>query len=314
MKLLLAPIQGMTTAHFRNTYAHIFGGIDTYCAPFIATTGKHQLSPKLFKDILPENNDTSLTILPQLLGNSGTDFNNYAQEIVALGYDKINWNIGCPYSMVTKKKKGSGLLAYPTMIKDFLDVVCLDLNYELTVKMRLGFEHLDEGIKVINLLNDYPIHNVTIHARTGNQLYTGYADLNAFEQLAQRSKHTLTYNGDINTPSDFNNLQTRFPSIDSVMIGRGALYNPFLPSEIKGIFLSKSEKLIQLKAFHEIIYTYYKHILSGDQHLCDKMKEFWTYFLVNLDPTDKSIKKIKKCRSIKDYMLIVNDLFENGVH
>ncbi len=56
-------------------------------------------------------------------------------------------DIGCPFHTVTKKTKGSGILPHPDLIKAFLDEVCKDTTYDLTIKMRLGLHHLDEGIK-----------------------------------------------------------------------------------------------------------------------------------------------------------------------
>ena len=74
MNLYLAPIQSMTIAAYRNAFARIFGGIDAYYAPFIATTDMQKVSLLLLKDLLPERNDADIKIVPQLLSNNGTDF------------------------------------------------------------------------------------------------------------------------------------------------------------------------------------------------------------------------------------------------
>ncbi|MBC7958653.1 MAG: tRNA-dihydrouridine synthase, partial [Vallitaleaceae bacterium] len=99
MNLSLAPIQGMTTSVYRNAFAKIFGGIDTYYTPFITTSAA--LNKALLKDLLPEHNDAGVAIIPQLLGNNGADFRLYTSALVDLGYKEINWNIGCPFPMVT---------------------------------------------------------------------------------------------------------------------------------------------------------------------------------------------------------------------
>jgi len=305
MKLSLAPIQGMTLAYYRNLYNEIFGGIDTYYSPFIATTGMRKSGPTLFKDILPEVNDPSLEIIPQLLGNNPGDFKYFASRITDLGYNEINWNIGCPYPMVTKKKKGSGILPYPDMIRAILDEACKG-SYDLTVKMRLGLEHLDEGPKIIEVLNDYPLKGVTIHGRTGHQMYTGHVDLDAFETLYKASKHEITYNGDIFTVNDFKRIQERFPDINNFMLARGALRDPFLPAAIKGTFINPEDKILKIKKFHDTVFTHYASVLSGDKHLADKMKEFWTYLEGHIDPTGKFMKKVKKCTTITAYKSTVD--------
>lgn len=312
MKLTLAPIQGMTLAYYRNLYNEIFGGIDAYYSPFIATTSMRKDSLSLFKDLLPEANDDTLDIIPQLLGNNGADFRYFASKIVDLGYNEINWNIGCPFPMVTNKKKGSGILPYPDMIKKFLDEVCLDDSYDLTVKMRLGLDDLEEGIRVVELLNEYPLNGVIIHGRTGKQKYTGHVDLDSFGILNSACKHEVTYNGDIFTFDDFKKIQEQFPSINNFMLGRGALRDPFLPSAIKGNNISSDNKIIKIKEFHDAVYDHYKNILSGDQHLFDKMKEFWMYTSIHLDPNGKFMKKIKKSRTTAAYLDVVNQMLDSS--
>lgn len=312
MNLYLAPIQGMTIACYRNAFARIFGGIDAYYTPFIATADIEKVRHLLLKDLLPERNDAAVKVIPQLLSNNGTDFRLFSSAIVALGYREINWNIGCPFPMVTNKKRGSGILPYPDMIRKFLDIACADSSYTLTVKMRLGFDNSEQGTRVMEVLNEYPLGGVIIHARTGMQMYTGTVDLDSFEALASACKHEATYNGDIFTYDDFLHISTRFPAIKNFMLGRGALSDPFLPSAIKGQMIPSANKISMIRQFHDEIFHYYKNVLSGDKHLCDKMKEFWSYMLVHIDKDGKLMKKIKKCNTSVDYLDAVDQILHSS--
>jgi len=312
MNLSLAPIQGMTMSCYRDTFAKIFGGIDAYYTPFIITDDMKKPNPLLFKDLLPKHNDAGIKIVPQLLSNNGSDFKLFASALVDIGYTEINWNIGCPFPMVTNKKKGSGILPYPDMLKKFLDIACEDCNYKITVKMRLGLDDPAEGMRVIKLLNEYPLSGVIIHARTGIQMYTGNVDLDSFEVLHAACKHEVTYNGDIFTYDDFMRIHQRFPSIKNFMLGRGALRDPFLPSIIKGQIIPSADKISMIRQFHDEIYSHYKKMLSGDKHLCDKMKEFWVYMSVHTDKGGKLIKKIRKCHTSVDYLDTVNQIFNSS--
>lgn len=307
MNLFLAPIQGMTIAYYRNLFAKIIGGIDVYYAPFIATADMDKVNPILLKDILVENNDSGVKVIPQILSNNGTEFKLFSDVIADMGYKEINWNIGCPFPMVTRKKRGSGILPYPDMVRDVLDIVCAN-SYTITVKMRLGLNNAEEGMKIIEVLNDYPLGGVIIHARTGKQMYTGNVDLSWFESLASACKHEITYNGDIFTYNDFLLISSRFPNINNFMLGRGALSDPFLPSTIKGKIFPIDSKMCMLKEFHDAIFSYYKNILSGERHLCDKMKEFWRYLSAHTDRDGKLLKKIKKCHNSTDYLEAANQI------
>lgn len=307
MKLHLAPIQGITIAKYRTEYHKIFGGIDTFYAPFIATTQKRELSSNTFKDLFPKVNDDTF-LVPQLLGNNGEDFNFYADQITALGYNQINWNIGCPSPTVTMKKKGSGILSHAEIVEVFLERVCKNLNYQLTVKMRLGYESLEEGKRIIEKLNAYPVSNVIIHARNGLQMYEGLVDVEAFSELYHSCEHDVTYNGDIYTLEDYQRIAEKFPELEHYMLGRGALRNPFLPSEIKGINSSEAERRDKLNNFHDEIFEYYKLVLSGEKHVLDKMAGFWEYTADYLDASGELYKKIKKCKGIVAYKALVNGI------
>ncbi|MBI9015454.1 MAG: tRNA-dihydrouridine synthase family protein [Clostridiales bacterium] len=311
MKLLLAPIQGVTIAEYRNSYDKFFGGFDGYYAPFISPTTKEETHPSFFNDVLPEVNSNTLSLVPQLLGNDGNNFRDYAATIVNMGYKEINWNIGCSFSIVTKKKKGAGILPHPDMIKRVLDEVCKDTNYDLTVKMRLGMNHTDEGIKVIESLNDYPLSGVMIHARTGIQQYNGHVDLDAFQTLYSKSKHKMTYNGDIYTYEDYKKIQNRFPELDSFMLGRGALIDPFLASTIKGDDIPTDQKLKIITSFHHAIYNHYKKNKPRENHFLNKMKEFWTYTHVHLDPENQFIKRIRLSQTNEAYLKVVKEILKD---
>jgi len=312
MNLFLAPIQGMTMACYRNAFARIFGGIDAYYTPFITTAAMKKVSPLLFKDLYTERNDATVKIVPQLLSNNGSDFKSFSSAIVDMGYNEINWNIGCPFPMVTHKKKGSGILPYPDMLRKFLDIACSDSSYTITVKMRLGLDDPEDGIRVIEALNEYPLGGVIIHARTGLQMYTGNVDLNSFEALASACKHEVTYNGDIFTYADFIRISSRFPSIKNFMLGRGALRDPFLPSVIKGQMNPSANKINMIRLFHDEIFNYYKNNVSGDKHLCDKMKEFWVYMSIHTDKDGKLMKKLKKCQTSANYWEVINPILDSS--
>ena len=310
MDIYLAPIKDITTSYYRNLYMDIFGALDACYAPFIATTHMRKSNSPLFTELLPKHNKTSIPLIPQLLGNDSEDFSYFAKTIHQLGYQEINWNIGCPSPKIIKKRKGSGILPYPDDIKAFLDRVCQDTSYQLSIKMRLGFNHNEEGQAIIELMNDYPIHNIIIHGRTGKMMYTGDADLDAFASFQNLSKHELIYNGDITSPADYEELRDKFPSLKACMIGRGLLFDPFLPLSIKGIHLKLEDKFIHLKRYHDGILAQYLNDQTDEKYLCSKMKIFWHYTCGLFILSDDLLLGIKRCNTLSDYLLISQKIFD----
>lgn len=310
MNIYLAPIQGVTIAPYRNFYNNFFGGIDAYYAPFISPTSVQETHPSFFDDIKTEVNTCQL--VPQLLGNDGDHFRHYARIISQMGYEEINWNIGCSFSIVTKKKKGAGILAHPDMISKFLDEVCKDSNYKLSVKMRLGMNSTEEGFRVIERLNDYPISNITIHARTGKQQYKGPVDLEGFKSIYQESNHPITYNGDIFNINDYKQLMATCPDLKHIMLGRGGLIDPFLAKEIKG-YPSLTNKVELIQQFHDTMFDHYELNTTRDLHLLNKMKEFWTYTHVHLDHDHKLIKEIRLSQNVSDYLKVTKKILNSNI-
>ena len=233
--LILAPMQGLTELMFRRVYEACFpGALDLAISPFLSLThGNLAEAWKKIDDVLPEANQGSIPVIPQILGKEPREFIELGNRLADLGYTEITWNIGCPKRRVTAKHRGSGILPHPDEVQLILDTVLPQLRPRLSVKMRLGLSDKRDITALIPILNDHPLASITIHPRTGRQQYGGQVDLDAFEEALHRLHHPVIYNGDICTPADYRKLHTRFPQVNDFMIGRGILYNPLLPLEIK---------------------------------------------------------------------------------
>jgi len=314
MKIILAPIMGVTDHIYRNTFTQFFSGVDLAMAPFISSVQARSIKPAYLKDILPINN-RSMPVIPQIMSNVPDDFLFLAQKIFDLGFSTVNWNLGCPSPTVVNKKRGSGLMPFPEMIQRFLDQVMAGLQGGLSIKLRLGRYEAREIETLLPIFDQYPLIELIIHPRLGTQLYTGSVDLDAFARCLVQSRHHLTYNGDIRTLADFKALVQRFPTIDTWMIGRGLLANPCLASEIQS-FHNPSLKSVRdmaiLQAFHAALYRQYQDIMCGPAHLLARMKGFWSYFAEIFDNSGKVRKKIHKSNTPDQYLAAVHHFFENG--
>lgn len=306
--LLSSPLQGFTDFRFRNAINTYFGGIDTYYAPYIRLNGKLEIKSSYQRDLLPENNQ-GLEVIPQIITNDADEFLFVSKYVRELGYKELNWNLGCPYPMVTKCGMGSGLISNTQKIDDILDRVHSESDILVSMKMRLGYDTTEEILDVLPILEKYPIKNIAIHARIGKQLYKGGVHLDAFEACVNQSKIKLYYNGDITTVTKFKEMQARFPTIDHWMIGRGLIADPFLPSMIKNDTTEYPVNKIELfTAFHQTLYDGYSQSLSGATHILLKMHHLWEYFSVVFSDPHKVNKKIKKAKSIKNYEQAVKEI------
>lgn len=310
LELILAPIQGATDDLFRSTFGDHFDGVDYAVAPFISTSSGDQIRPNAFSGLLPENNQT-MRVIPQLMGNNPDHFILFVRHLESLGYKSVNWNLGCPFPVVVNKKKGAGLLPHVGQINSLLDRVLSTVSIELSVKLRLGLDSKTDILDVLSVLNQYPISQIVIHPRTGRQMYKGRVDLDVFERCLELSEHPLVYNGDILDAAEYRVLKKRFASVNCWMIGRGLIRNPFLAELIRGCGTTPYEMQKRFQRFHWDLYNRYSERLSGPSHLLNRMKELWSYFEGSFKDGHKVLKKIQKCRHQAQFEQVLTDFFKS---
>ncbi|MEN8247143.1 MAG: tRNA-dihydrouridine synthase family protein [Thermodesulfobacteriota bacterium] len=308
-QLYMAPMKGFTDCVFRQVFAEHFHGFDLAITPFIASKRDCPVRRRHVRDAWPENN-TRLTVVPQILSKVASDFAAMANYLYDMGYDTVNWNLGCPSPMVASKKRGSGLLPHTNRIDAFLEDALTAMKGRLSVKVRLGWETPADIFRLLPVLNRYPLEEVIIHPRTGRQAYEGGVDLAAFEACLSYTKHTVVYNGDIRTLADFQHVSRSFVDIDRWMIGRGFLADPFLPDTIKNGQDRIEGKIQRLQQFHEALFHAYAARLKGPSHLLKKMKGVWRYLALSFEPFDRTLKKMKKSTRPDQYLDLVNRFFE----
>jgi tRNA-dihydrouridine synthase B len=307
-KICLAPLKGITDAIYRTTYAEFFGGVDWSITPFLTTVQGTRVKPHHLRQVMPENNRLMPTV-PQIISKTAANFVFLAQALSDLGYASVNWNLGCPYPMVAKKGRGSGMLPNPQRVVAFLDHVLTAIDIRLSIKMRLGRFHSDEIEDLLPRLNGYPIESITIHPRTGVQMYSSRPDLDAFERCLALTRHPVIYNGDIVRRADYEGLQARFPQINTWMIGRGVIMDPFLPSDIKWPHKNHGDRILIFQDFHDRLFDRYQAALSGPSHLLDRMKGLWRYFSEGFENGRELRKRIHKTTRIEHYLDVVQHYF-----
>lgn len=297
--IYLAPIQGFTDFVYRKAYSSIFTDVDAYFIPYISVKN-NQIINKYKKEVLPVNNPQD-KVIPQVLAKDTDDLSFLSKTLGDLGYKEINLNLGCPYPMVTNRTKGAGLLPHPEKIRVILSDFFENEDIKLSVKLRAGLLSPKEIESIIPILNDFPLTEVIFHPRIAKQLYTGTINEYAFQFAVKNLKHKLVYNGDIFSLTDFNRLKQQNQSIETWMLGRGILMNPFLPSEIKQISISEDKKIEILMEFHRLILEGYLEYMDNEGNVLNKMKQFWSYFSFNFTNQKKALKTIKKSKNLPEY-------------
>ena len=309
-QIYTAPFQGITGQVFRTCYAKHFSGVDKLFTPYFASINNEKRLPERKLMELSHLKENGIQVIPQILSKDADEIIRFAKLIEQLGFTELNWNLGCPYPQVANKKRGSGMLPYPSLVAEIMENVFAEIKINFSIKCRTGYFSPDEIDELVPVFNRFPLSELIIHPRIGKQLYSGTADPEKFAHIENQLRMPVVYNGDIFSKEDFIGLQQKFPSVTHWMIGRGILSDPFLPARIKGLALPADEKK-QLRKFIENLYLEYRRSTNDSLATIGFMKEYWRYLSESFENPHKVLKKIKKTRSFDEYEEVVAGFFSN---
>lgn len=320
MKYYAAPMEGITGYIYRRIHAKHFGGCDRYYMPFVDPKDHASLMRKEKKDIDPRNNK-GIAAVPQILTNRPDRFLALWTLCQDMGYTEVNLNLGCPSGTVVSSGKGSGFLAFPDRLRSFFESIFAKWDKDdipISVKTRLGMEDPEEIVALMEIFNDYPIGELIIHARVRTDYYKHPVRLDAFGHALSISRHPVCYNGDLFDEDDVAAFRERFPQVDRIMLGRGMIADPGLPSRLAS-GKTESDRLgsnrlgsgrIDYEAVHDFMRdlcdAYEREI--GNNALF-KMKEIWTYMLPRFEGAGSAGKKLMKSRRLSDYRIHTEAVF-----
>lgn len=304
MNLYFAPLEGITTYTYRNTHAEVFGGCDGYYAPFITPSDNERLSIKSMRDIVPENNRVQ-RLIPQVLTNRSDSFGKFQDMIKSLGYSEVNINLGCPSGTVVKKNRGAGFLRDPQGIEEFLNGVFEKRELDVSVKTRIGFNCGEEFPEILEVYNKFSLQNLIIHPRSRMDFYNGEPDMDVFDRAYKKSAAAVCYNGNVFFRSKATELAEKYPQLEGIMIGRGALSNPAIFREIKGGRPLETRELVE---FTHLLAERYLKVLGSEVYTLHKLKEIWMYTMWTFPEEKKILKAIKKSDRLGDLLNAVKSL------
>ena len=156
-----------------------------------------------------------------------------AAKIVEPYFDIIDYNMGCPAPHITNQMAGGALLQEQNLTKQIFSTLVKTVKKPVTLKIRLGVTDASKYLfkDIAEIAEDEGIQMITLHPRTVSQGYSGNADWKMIKELKEISSIPIVGNGDITSPEDAERMLTE-TNCDYVMVGRGAMGNPFLFEQI----------------------------------------------------------------------------------
>lgn len=204
--MILAPLRGVTIRCFREVFADIIreAGFTDAVTPFIPAMKGYD--PMKDRELEKSSNRrivelSNFRVTPQFIGKDPGALRECLLKVKAAGFETADLNAGCPYPMVRNKGRGSGLLRTPEVLRRMLEVGCEVMGEgKFSLKARLGVDKPDELLKLMPIINEFPLRFLTVHARTARQMYEGRCDVEKVEMVEKVAKVPVVRNGDIQLP------------------------------------------------------------------------------------------------------------------
>ena len=226
----LAPMEGITDPAFRQLIA-ARPGVGVVCTEFvrIASTG---LGAKFLRQQVVRAPGAALSV--QVMGNH-LEHMAEATEIVAReGADLVDLNVGCPAPRVVRKGVGSAMLRDPELLRQVVSAMRSRTRGWLSAKMRAGFDDAAGAVASARLIESAGADLITVHPRRQVDFFQGVADWRIIAEIKRSVSIPVIGNGDVWYAADAVRMRAE-TGCDGVMIGRGALRNPWIFQQLDAL-------------------------------------------------------------------------------
>ena len=227
--LALAPMQDVTTLQFMGVIAR-YGGPDVYWTEYFRVHGDSRPEKWILESIT--GNPTGRPVVAQMIGNDIPALVRTARELQRHPVAAIDLNLGCPAPIVYRKCAGGGLLREPERIDAILGALRDAVTVPFTVKTRVGFESPEEFDALLPVFAKHRIDLLTIHARTVKQMYRPGVRYDLIARATRELKCPVLANGNVHSAAQARQLLVE-TGARGLMIGRGAIRNPWLFGQIR---------------------------------------------------------------------------------
>ena len=233
-RVILAPMAGVCNSAFREICKEM--GASLVCAEMVSDKGLIYNSKKT-KDMLFFR-ETERPISQQIFGNDKETFVTAAKMVYEIMKpDIIDINMGCPVPKVAiRSQAGSALLKNPPLIYEIVSEVVKAVPVPVTVKIRSGWDRNSiNAVEVAKICEKAGASAITVHGRTRSELYSGHVDLDIIKQVKENVNIPVIGNGDV-TNIESAKKMLEYTGCDAIMIGRGALGNPWIFKQLNEYF------------------------------------------------------------------------------
>jgi tRNA-dihydrouridine synthase B len=305
----VAPMAGITDLAFRQ----ISRKFSVNCLLMTEMISSEALKWNKEQDII-NSEESEAPISFQISGHKSDLMRMAAQKLE----DKatiIDINMGCPAPKIVRNGDGSALMQTPKLASEIVSAVKNAVKVPVTVKFRLGWDNNTKNyLEFAKLMEQSGADAIIVHARTRTQMYTGKADWEAISEVKQAVNIPVIGNGDIDSVKKAVEC-LKISNCDGIAIGRGALGNPELISNIEHylntgeilpeLTISQKVEILKLHLDKEI---YYRDELMGIKYT----RKFFGWYIKGIREAAKYRDKLIRLENYDEILSVLDEIAKNG--
>ncbi|OBA07479.1 tRNA-dihydrouridine synthase [Paenibacillus polymyxa] len=312
-QVVLAPMAGVCNPAFRLIAKEFGTGL--VCAEMVSDKAIIHGNKRTREMLFVDEREKPLSL--QIFGGDRKSLVEAAKVVdQETNADIIDINMGCPVPKVTKCDAGARWLLDPNKIYEMVSAVVESVSKPVTVKMRIGWdsEHI-YAVENARAVERAGGKAVSVHGRTREQLYTGHANWDIIKEVKEAVSIPVIGNGDVATPEDARRMLD-LTHCDGVMIGRGALGNPWML--YRTIEYLQTGKLLPDPSPEEKIRIAILHMdrlvaLKGEAVAVREMRKHLAWYLKGIKGSAR-IKDVIMEETKRDDMVRILEQFVSQLH
>ncbi|HMV68071.1 MAG TPA: tRNA dihydrouridine synthase DusB [Myxococcota bacterium] len=276
--LALAPMEGVTDLSFRRLVRRV-GGAGLVFTEFIPARGLARQEARWRKLAVFDDDERPIAI--QVYGREPDVLAEGARVAEALGADIVDLNMGCPSKKVCAHSGGSALLQTPDLARDIVRAIRAAVRCPFTVKMRAGWDATHRNApEIAYMCQEEGVEAVTVHWRTRTDGYGGVLDLSTVAEVKRRLRIPVICNGDVVDAASARRALDE-TGCDGLMIGRGAVKNPWVFREIGHALYGGPPVVVDATERERVLLGYFREIrerFGSDAGALGRWKKISRYF------------------------------------
>ena len=301
--LALAPMQDVTDLPFWRLLVQ-YGGADVYFTEYFRVHATSNLDPNILKSIT--HNPTNRPVIAQMIGNDIPALVRTARELQQYPIVAVDLNLGCPAPVGYRKCAGGGLLRDPKHVDAILGALRDAVRIEFTVKTRIGFESPQVFDELLPIFRKHSLDLLTVHGRTVKEMYRSEVHYEFIARAVAEVGCPVLANGNIYSAQKANEvLETT--GARGLMIGRGAIRNPWLFEQIRQDRRGEPVAYPSGEDVLEYIHALYEAVCSPDVREASqvqKMKKYMNYLGMGVEPTGQFLHQIRRATTKAEFFRI----------